>query len=310
MNPFDDIDVLLATYNGEFFLEAFLDSLAAQVDVNINLIVSDDGSTDSTLEIIKCYQSKFKRVKILHGPKRGPMSNFFYLLRASEGSFIALADQDDIWSKDHLKNSIDRIRNNKVPTLTYSAVEQFNHLSTDTTIWPTKYRGPEFPAIIFENTARGCTFVLNQQARELINLKEPKNAIMHDWWILLLLQVYGEILFEPKPEIQYRLHSKNFVGVPTRKIFRFIETLKKGSWPPLFQLRELLDYPDSKFQKIEAFDLDLFAKNLQGTFFLRFRRIVCARGIRYRRSLADEVKIRIGLTFLKALNRRGALRDI
>jgi glycosyltransferase involved in cell wall biosynthesis len=310
MNSFDDIDVLLATYNGEFFLEEFLDSLAAQEHVNIHLIVSDDGSTDSTLETIKCYQSKFKRVTILHGPKKGPTSNFFYLLRASEGSFIALADQDDIWNKHHLKNSIDRIRNNKLPTMTYSAVEEFNHLNTDRTIWPTKYRGPEFPAIIFENTARGCTFVLNQGARELVNLKEPKNAIMHDWWILLLLQVYGQVFYEPKPEIQYRLHSKNFVGVPTRRTLRFIETLKQGRWLPLVQLRELLDYPDSKFQKIETFDLDLFAKNLQGDFFLRFRRIVCARGIRYRQSLTGEIKIRIGVIFLKALNRRGALRDI
>ena len=58
----EEIDVLLATYNGEMFIEEFLESLAGQEQVNIHLIVSDDGSNDSTLEILMRQQSKFKKV--------------------------------------------------------------------------------------------------------------------------------------------------------------------------------------------------------------------------------------------------------
>ena len=307
MKQKDDIDVLLATHNGESFLNDFLDSLVEQEQVNIHLIVSDDGSTDSTLEIINSYKSMFKEITLLEGPKKGPMSNFFFLLRASKGIFIALADQDDIWNKDHLKNSINRIRNSKVPSMTFTSVEQFEDLTQNTRIWPSQYSGPKFPGIIFENTARGCTFVLNQQARELVNLKEPKNAIMHDWWILLLVKVYGRVTFEPKPEIQYRLHSKNFVGVPNRTMLSFIKTLQRGKWLPLVQFQELLEFSGTKFQKIDTFNLEYFAENLQGNFFRRLSRIICARGFRYRQSLADEIKLRFGLIFLKILNRRGAI---
>ena len=307
MEPKDEIDVLLATFNGELFLNQFLDSLVAQERVNIHLIVSDDGSTDSSLEIIKLHESKFKKVTILNGPGKGPMSNFFFLLRSSKGSLVALADQDDIWKKDHLINSIDRIRNDYLPAMTYSSVEQFNDLTKSTEVWPSQYRGPKFPAIIFENTARGCTIVLNQQARELINIKEPKRAIMHDWWILLLLQHYGKVHFEPQPEIQYRLHAQNFIGVPNRRMLAFVQTLRRGSWLPLAQLRELLDFPESKFKKTEAFDIALFLEHLESNLLIRLRRVICIRGTRYRQSLVDEIKLRFGLIFLNTLDRNGRL---
>jgi hypothetical protein len=233
------------------------------------------------------------------------MGNFFFLLRNSTKSFVALADQDDIWNKDHLKNSISRIKNDNLPAMTYSSVEQFNDLSKNRTIWPSNYVGPKFPSLIFENTARGCTIVLNKQARELINIKEPKNAIMHDWWILLLVQLYGRVRFESRPEIQYRLHDKNFVGVPASKMFNFFKTLREGRWLPLAQLKELLDYPDSLYKKTETFDLEQFAKNLESNLFLIINRVVFSRGARYRHSLADEIKLRFGLIFLKILDRNG-----
>jgi glycosyltransferase involved in cell wall biosynthesis len=305
MTSKDDIDVLLATYNGESFLSEFLDSLVKQEQVNIHLIVSDDGSTDTTLEIISSYSSMFKKITVLKGPEKGPMANFFFLLRASTGNLIALADQDDIWNRNHLIDSINRIRNLKHPALTYSSVEQFDHLTMKSKVWPSKYSGPEFPGIIFENTARGCTMVLNHRARELINFKEPKNAIMHDWWILLLTKLYGQVYFEPKPEIQYRLHGKNFVGAPPHRLFAFTKTLQGGRWLPLMQLRELLDYHNEQFKKVETFDIEFFARNLQGNLLLRSRNIICNRNARYRQSLGDEFKLRVGLFFLSALDRKG-----
>ena len=305
MNLRNEIDVLLATFNGELFINDFLDSLAAQEEVNIHLIVSDDGSTDSTLEVIRQHQSKFHKVTVLTGPKKGPMSNFFFLLRASNASFVALADQDDVWHQDHLKNSINRIRNQDLPAMTFSSVEQFDEVAGKSEVWPSQYGGPKFPSIIFENTARGCTIVLNQQARDLINIKEPKNAIMHDWWILLLLQLYGVVRYEPQPEIQYRLHAQNFIGVPNRRMLAFIQTLRRGRWLPLAQLQDLVTYPHEKFKKVETFEVELFARNLQGGLIHRLKTVILSRSFRYRRSLQDEIKLRFGLVFLGILNRNG-----
>jgi glycosyltransferase involved in cell wall biosynthesis len=304
MNPKVEIDVVLATFNGELFIDEFLESLAGQEEVNIHLIVSDDGSTDSTLEIIKRYESKFHKVTVLIGPRKGPMSNFFFLLRASQGNFVALADQDDVWHQDHLINSINRIRSEALPAMTFSAVEQFDDLNESVNIWPLEYRGPRFPGIIFENTARGCTIVLNGQARDLINIKEPKNAIMHDWWILLLLQLYGSVNYESRPEIRYRLHAQNFIGVPNRRMLAFVKTLRNGRWLPLAQLQELLDYPNTKVNKVETFDIELFAKNLRGGLLRRLRTVILSQNLRYRRSLQDEIKLRFGLVFLRILDRK------
>lgn len=302
----EEIDVLLATYNGEMFIEEFLESLAGQEQVKIHLIVSDDGSTDSTVEIVKRYQLKFEKVTILDGPKKGPMRNFFHLLRNSSGKFLALADQDDIWNKDHLIKSINRIKESDLPAMTYSSVVQFGDEGKKAEVWPSNYEGPKFPAIIFENTARGCTIVINAQARQLINIREPKNAIMHDWWILLLLQRYGRVHFQPQPEIQYRLHNKNYAGAPTQKFFKFLNTLRIGRWLPLAQLHELLDSPESKFKKVDTFNLELFAKNLDSSLFFRFKNVIFVKGTRYRKSLTDEIKLRFGIIFLKTLNRNAA----
>jgi len=305
MNPKFEIDVVLATYNGELYIDEFLESLAAQEEVNIHLIVSDDGSTDSTLEIVKHHESKFHKVTVLKGPRKGPMSNFFFLLRASQRNFVALADQDDVWLQDHLINSINRIRDQDLPAMTFSAVEQFDEITETSEVWPSQYAGPEFPSIIFENTARGCTIVLNQQARDLINIQEPKNAIMHDWWILLLVKLYGVVHYEPRSEIQYRLHAQNFIGVPNRRMLAFVQTLRRGRWLPLAQLQDLVTYPHTKFKKVETFNIELFARNLQSGLMHRLKTVIFSRSFKYRRSLQDELKLRFGLVFLGVLNRNG-----
>ena len=66
MKSKDDIEVLLATYNGAHFLNEFLDSLVEQEGVDIHLLVSDDGSTDSTLEIVNSYNSKFEKITYIY----------------------------------------------------------------------------------------------------------------------------------------------------------------------------------------------------------------------------------------------------
>ena len=301
----EEIDVLLATYNGEMFIEEFLESLAGQEQVNIHLIVSDDGSNDSTLEIVKRYESKFQKVTFLFGPRTGPMRNFFHLLRNSDGKFIALADQDDIWNKDHLIKSINRLKNSKLPAMTYSSVVQFGDKRKKDEVWPSNYEGPKFPEIVFENTARGCTIVINAQARQLINIREPKNAIMHDWWILLLVQLYGEVYFEPEAEIHYRLHSNNYVGVPHQRFFLFRKTLHQGKWLPLDQLLELVSNPNSNFEKKTNYNIELFAKRISGNLISRAKIAFYSGGTRYRRTLSEEIQLRIGLLFLGILKRKG-----
>ena len=296
------IDVLLATYNGAKYLEPFLDSLAKQKDVDIHLIVSDDGSTDSTLEIVHRYKRNFPRVTVLEGPKKGPMNNFFFLLRSSQADYIALADQDDIWAEDHLTKSINRITDFELPALSFSAVEEFTAGTGTGKIWPSADQVPEFPSALFENIARGCTFVMNAPARELVNLNEPVKAIMHDWWIFLLVLLYGNTVYCPDPEVQYRLHEDNFIGVNNHRWHRFLRTLRKGDWSLLGQMMELNDSLKRFPQTNNPFPLSRFVTMLTGNLGERVT-VAKPNNMKYRDKRFDDIKLRIGILFLPILNR-------
>ena len=108
------ISVCMATYNGERFLREQIDSILCQLAPDDELIISDDGSTDGTLDIIQSYNDK--RIKLLHHKKKSEYAkikysrNFYYAtdnfenaLQAAQGDYIFLADQDDVWMKDKAK---------------------------------------------------------------------------------------------------------------------------------------------------------------------------------------------------------------
>ena len=80
----DHVDVLLGTFNGADYLAEMLGSLAQQEDVIINLIASDDGSTDGTLEILESFKHEFNSMQILSGPGTGPANNFVSMLSRAD----------------------------------------------------------------------------------------------------------------------------------------------------------------------------------------------------------------------------------
>ena len=101
--------VILATFNGEKYLSQFLDSLRSQEEVLISLLISDDNSTDNTLNIAIDYSNRFENLWIIKGQSKGPCLNFMKTLSSdftNQFEFIALADQDDIWLKNHLIDTL------------------------------------------------------------------------------------------------------------------------------------------------------------------------------------------------------------
>ena len=96
------ISVCLATYNGEKFLKEQLDSILNQLESDDELIISDDGSKDKTLEIIRAY--KDQRIRIFRNMnKHGVVFNFENAIQKSSGNIILLCDQDDVWFPNKVK---------------------------------------------------------------------------------------------------------------------------------------------------------------------------------------------------------------
>lgn len=92
------VSVLLSTYNGEKYLREQLDSLLVQQGVDLRIIARDDGSKDTTVEILKEYAGKDTRVSFFEGKNVGPAQSFFDLIMKSPDSdYYAFCDQDDVW---------------------------------------------------------------------------------------------------------------------------------------------------------------------------------------------------------------------
>lgn len=103
------VAILMATYQGERYISDQLDSFERQTYENWELIVSDDGSTDSTLTLVNDFSVRnVAKVKIVSGPGKGFVSNFLSLLFRDDitADFYSFSDQDDIWFDDKIERAV------------------------------------------------------------------------------------------------------------------------------------------------------------------------------------------------------------
>ena len=98
------VQVLLSTYNGEKYIREQLDSILTQKDIEVSILIRDDGSTDSTVDIIHEYCSNNSDIKLIKGSNMGACKSFFELFKEADMGYdyYALADQDDYWYADKL----------------------------------------------------------------------------------------------------------------------------------------------------------------------------------------------------------------
>jgi len=292
----EEVDVLLATLNGEKYIEEFLLSLSRQIGVKINLIVSDDGSSDSTMKIVENFIQKFQSVKIIQGPKRGVISNFMQMLQYSKSEYVAFADQDDYWIEHHLMESIGRLKSiSNRPGMTFSRVKVFtDDDKSHFKLWPKGGLDLDPRNFLFQNFSRGCTMVMNSSLRKLIN-PNFDGAIMHDWWISLIALTHGVVIFGERPEIFYRIHCNNTVGESKgiwNRSQRTLKNLTSNSWGPIDQINSLLNIYG---QSMGADFKNLLSEILQITTNSNIiRRVIFAfTSYRYRENFLDEFALRI-----------------
>ncbi len=209
----NNIIVLLSTFNGEKYLKEQLSSLYAQEDVDISILVRDDGSKDSTCTILDNEQSG-GRLSWYKGENKGPALSFWELLqRAPEGSYYSFCDQDDVWDKDKLKTAVDFLSRSKDKPALYFGQTRLVNSNLDE-IKSIKIS----PLLTFEEAliyhfVTGCTMVINNALRKELLKYTPAFMRMHDIWIYLVAQaIDADIAFDTTPHISYRQHGNNAVG--------------------------------------------------------------------------------------------------
>jgi glycosyltransferase involved in cell wall biosynthesis len=231
-----EVDIVLATYNGMQYLEPQLKSIFSQDYSNFKLIISDDYSFDSTVEIIYKYcavsTSKYS-VLGSTGKNLGVIQNFNHLLFNSFGNYSFLSDQDDIWLSDKMSNSLQLIQSLEsrwgadTPILVHTdlvvATEKLETVSHS--FWRSQNLDPtcnSLRQLLMRNHITGCTVVINKALRELA-LPIPQYAFMHDWWLGLVAAAFGKIAYLKQPTVLYRQHQKNQVGAQSQK-WRYISS--------------------------------------------------------------------------------------
>ena len=211
--------VLLATFNGGKYLADQMQSLAMQSLKTVHLLVSDDGSTDSTRSQLERWQTCWTkgRFDILDGPRQGFAENFRSLMiRAAPEAFVAFCDQDDVWDGDKLATAVAvlQARPSGEPALYGSRSRLVDGAGKLVGMSPLFLQKPAFRNALVQSLAGGNTMVFNKYGFELAQRSARRTPfLMHDWWSYLIVSgAGGHVHYDASPHISYRQHGANAVG--------------------------------------------------------------------------------------------------
>jgi rhamnosyltransferase len=214
--------VLLAAYNGGPWIAEQVRSIYRQRGADVALCISDDTSSDGTIDAIRATASALGRNPLLKSGKSGSASaNFFGLIRDASTlgfDYIALSDQDDIWRENHLSRAITCIQNTGSPCYSSDVIA----------FWPDgrkcliKKKGRQTTwDHLFESPGPGCTFVMHAAVfkhlqRDMAGMSQELLATIkfhHDWFLYFWARTNGYSWFiDSYPSIFYRQHLNNALG--------------------------------------------------------------------------------------------------
>ncbi|WP_022722448.1 glycosyltransferase family 2 protein [Rhodopseudomonas sp. B29] len=213
------VEILLATRNGAEFIAEQLQSYADQTYSTWSLLVSDDGSSDRTLQIIDEFAKRVPQpVKVRQGPKLGFWQNFAALVRAADDTadYFAFSDQDDVWYADKLARAVAWLQScdAATPALYFTRTELTDRSGRSTGLSPLFVRQPDFRNAMIQNIGGGNTMVFNRAALATMRATPDDVAIVsHDWWAYQVVTgVGGTVTYDPHPSLKYRQHGQNVVG--------------------------------------------------------------------------------------------------
>lgn len=289
------MDVLLATFNGERYLEEQLESLARQEDVNLRVWVNDDGSVDQTLTILHKWHAKGLIHRITNTVGVGSTKAFLKLLSDhSDSQYVAFCDQDDIWEPRKLATQVIEMKN-EIPMCIFT--QKLHIDSSGAAIGKSKIlrKKPSFENSMIENVASGNTILINSLAVNLIN-KIPEPQVQHyDSWIYLLVSLFGKVVEIPIPLTNYRIHSNNSVGLRSISLRENWISINSFINQNIFLYQNVLnDHNCKKIQKLKMFQMLRVETNLVKKF-----RIIQRIGFKRQRFI-DQFIVILLILFLKS----------
>ena len=215
------IAVLLASYNGIKYIKEQLDSILNQKEVDVTIFISDDLSTDKTIEYLQDIYKDFKNIAYLPSGSKfgGAGKNFFRLIKDVDFSsfdFISFVDQDDIWYEDKLIRAIKTIEDKQLDAYSSNVLafwEDGKEMIINKSSSQARYD------YLFEAAGPGCTYVLKKDLAIFLqkficdNWEDVNKVELHDWFIYAFARENNyKWHIDEKPSMRYRQHTSNQVG--------------------------------------------------------------------------------------------------
>lgn len=215
------ISVLLASYNGVNYIKEQIDSILNQKEVDVKIFISDDLSTDGTIEYLQnIYKDNQKLIYLESNQKFGGAAKNFYRLIEdvdfSDFDYISLADQDDIWYEDKLIRAIKTIEEKKIDAYSSNVLAFWEDGKK---ILINKSQPQKKYDFLFASAGPGCTYVMKKEF--LMNFKNQmlekkillNNIELHDWLLYTYARANNYNWFvDSIPSMLYRQHSNNEFG--------------------------------------------------------------------------------------------------
>ena len=235
------LSVLLASYNGERFIAKQISSILDQLLSGDELIISDDGSTDRTREIVSSFNDA--RMTILEGPREGINANFINAYEHASGDAVLFSDQDDIWLPGRAQLYRDRLVLHDFVICDAEIIDEQGRVLTRS-----YFQKNRTPKTFFGNLLRcrtlGCCIGFRRAViGEKLNIFRDYHTLPFDYSLTLLSLFYFKVYFSKKPYHQYRRHNNNnslggekskstFWRMATFRIRVFIYVLGAKRWLP------------------------------------------------------------------------------
>ena len=200
----------MATYNGALFIEGQLRSILCQLSATDEVIVVDDHSSDTTLDVVKRVNDS--RIKIYPNESNlGVLRTFERTIRLASGEIIFLSDQDDIWYPEKVRCFLQAFDKYPEMTLVLSDTKVINDGGEVIAESFFKRLGGYSHHLlhnIVKNKHLGCTMAFRRCMVDKF-LPFPVDVPQHDIWIGCVNSIYGKSLFLDSPLMAYRRHQYN-----------------------------------------------------------------------------------------------------
>jgi len=266
----NQISILMATFNGESYIRSQIASIQDQSFKNWQLLISDDGSSDDTVNIIRDIalgDSRIKVVNVAYGRnKYGAGLNFLNLLKFVNSEFICFCDQDDIWFDNKLELLYNEIMkySSIIPILIYSQGYHYSILNNKMVNGITNLKTPKnITDLLFMNGGiQGCSMIFNKKLVYFALKYMPKNIVMHDHYISMVAFSFGNVYKLKLPLMLYRHHANNVTFSSSGGILpKLINHLKNHSY--LIDL----DYYYSAFDFLNKID-NIIDEKIRCSYYL------------------------------------------